>query len=90
MQITSGLDLNEPKNKRTRITRKTSDSSLSKFPARNNRVLPLDCIICQKDRWQKKSNGVRGKVRLVTCETDSKKLIEVAENFQDEIFLYCI
>ena len=56
---------------------------LTNFPARNERVLPLVCIICQRHKYENK-NGAWVKVNLVTCEGNGQKLLELAERRHDE------
>ena len=58
--------------------------SLANFPTRNERVLPLVCITCQRHKYEKNKNCAWVKVNLVTCEGDGQKLLELAERRHDE------
>ena len=66
------------------MTRETSVSLLANSPTRNERVLPLVCITCQRDKHEKNKNGPWVKVNLVTCEGDGQKLLDLAERRHDE------
>ena len=76
-----------------RMTRETSVSLLANFPTRNEHVLPLVCIICPRDKYEKNNNNnnnnksARAKVKLVTCEGDGQKLLELAERRHAEKIL---
>ena len=66
------------------MTRETTVSLLANFLNRNERVLPLVCITCQRDKCEKNKNGAWVKANLVTCEGDGQKLLELAERRHDE------
>ena len=66
------------------MTRGTSVSLLANSPTRNERVLPLVCITCQRDKCEKNKNGAWVKANLVTCEGDGQKLLELAERRHDK------
>lgn len=49
--------------------------------------MPSVCIICQRDKYKKNYNGTYVKEKLSKCETDGQRLLQSAENKEDERIL---
>ena len=69
------------------LTRSTHERDLSKFLKRNDHVMLLVCIVCQRERYIMSANGGWTK-DMVTCEGDGELSLKKVKERQDENILH--